>query len=333
MTQALHDPEQGLPRVAAALTTGKELDPAIDPDMAQTYPAASIWTRFDWAHWLFLGPAFVFLSIFAVLPFFELVRMSLTDATFGGVVRGEWTFVGLDNFRALPGNPDVQLAAWNTLAFTGVVTVLSLAGGLAVATLIVRPSLPRGFLQGMIVLSWSMPAVITGNVWRFMFSPDGVVNKLGSFVGMEPQLWLADPSLALTSVSLVAAWQAIPFAALVYKAALMDIPPDQIEAAAIDGATPRQTFFKVVLPQLRPVTLVLFILMMVYALRSFDHIFIMTQGGPGTATTTLPFLAYRTAFSLDNFGLGSAISVISSLLIVFLALAYTRATNRAEVRS
>jgi multiple sugar transport system permease protein len=289
--------------------------------------------RIDWGHWMFLAPAFVFLSVFAALPFVELVRMSLSDATFGGVVRGDWNFVGLDNFASLPGNPDFRLATVNTLVFTAVVVVLSLAGGLAVATLIARTSLPRGFLQGMIVLSWSMPAVITGNVWRFMFSPDGVVNKLGSFVGMPAQLWLADPQLALYSVSFVAAWQAIPFAALVYKAALMDIPPEQIEAAAIDGATPRQTFWRVVVPQLRPVTLVLVILLMVYALRSFDHIFIMTQGGPGTATTTVPLLAYRTAFSLDNFGLGSAISVIASVLIVFLALAYTRAAAQSGGRA
>jgi multiple sugar transport system permease protein len=145
-------------------------------------------------------------------------------------------------------------------------------------------------------------------------------------------LWLADGRLPLVAVALVNAWASVPFATIVYRAALMDIPQELIEAAAVDGAVPRQIILRIIVPLLRPVIVVLTVVTIVYAFRSFDFIYIMTSGGPGTVSTTLPFLAYREAFQVYKYSVGAATAVIAVLIVLVMALVYMRQV-RAEQRA
>jgi multiple sugar transport system permease protein len=128
----------------------------------------------------------------------------------------------------------------------------------------------------------------------------------------------------------VNSWAVIPFNALVFRAALLGVPADVLEAAKIDGARPFHEIWYVLVPSTRPTAIVLLVLTVVYAFRSFDFIYVMTFGGPGTATVTLPFLGYLQAFVRNDYGLGAATSVIAAAVVVALAVLYARSVRREE---
>lgn len=140
---------------------------------------------------------------------------------------------------------------------------------------------------------------------------------------------LVDGHLPLISVALVNAWTVVPFATLVFRAALLDMPPEIPAAAEVDGARPPQLLRYVILPLLRPTILVLGVLALIYAFKSFDYIYVMTFGGPGTASTTLPFLSYRLAFEIYGYSQGASVALIT-VAIVLLALLYMRQVRREE---
>ncbi len=158
----------------------------------------------------------------------------------------------------------------------------------------------------------------------------GMVDSLLGLVHVAPVYWLVDGRLPLVSVALVNAWVAVPFATLVYRAALLDIPSDVLASADVDGARPWQVLRYIVLPLLRPCTLVLAVVSLVYAFKSFDFIYIMTFGGPGTASTTLPFLSYRLAFEIYRYSQGAAVAVVTVAVVVLLAVLYIRQVRREE---
>ena len=274
-------------------------------------------------------PALAFLVVFALLPLYEMISMAFGEVGFAEVVSGEWEHT-TDNFRDLPDSRGFRDALQNTLVFVALVVVASITLGLASAHVIRVNRVSRRMLQTMMVFTWALPPIISGSVWKFILSGDGVANALIGLVGVDRQLWLADPGKALYAVAFVTAWQAIPFAALVLKASLLDIPPEQIEAAAVDGATRRHVFMHITIPHLKPVLVVLTVLITVYSFRSFDLLYVMTQGGPGTASTTLPFLAWRRAFQFGHFGEGAALACVASLFIVAAAAYYSRVSRRLE---
>jgi multiple sugar transport system permease protein len=172
------------------------------------------------------------------------------------------------------------------------------------------------------VLVWALPGVVVGNLWRLLLAHDGPVNAVLEelHVVPGPVPWLVNGDLALVTLSLVSAWMVLPFSTLVLRAAMRDVPRDQLEAAALDGAGAASRFRNVVLPHIRPTVSVLAVLLMVNGFRTFDLTYVMTSGGPGTATATLPFLAYRQAFEGFQYGLGAATAVLSLGIVVVLAV-------------
>lgn len=271
----------------------------------------------------------MFVAVFGIYPLLELFRMSVSTVGFANILDNRWPFVGFDNFSTLFDSPTFSEALTNTLIFVTLVVSISVVGGMAAALALRAATLPRRLTLALLVFVWTLPPVVSGSVWRFLFSSEGVVNEAISRTHIhEPVFWLSDPSLSLYSVAFVNAWAALPFAALVLRAGLMGIPPQTMEAAAVDGASGWRTFWYVTLPQLRPVVLVLIVLITVYAFRSFDFIFIMTLGGPGTSSTTLPYLAYQQAFTLGFFDLGAAVAVIAGLFVAVTAAFYVRLTRR-----
>jgi multiple sugar transport system permease protein len=142
--------------------------------------------------------------------------------------------------------------------------------------------------------------------------------------------FLFDQYWALGAVAFVNAWAVIPFNALVFRAALLNINPEVFEAAALDGANRSKEVRYIMVPSVRPTMLVLLVLTIVYGFRSFDFIYVMTYGGPGTATNTLPFLGYLQAFSRFNFGLGASTSLVAVLVVLVLAVLYARSIHREE---
>jgi multiple sugar transport system permease protein len=271
----------------------------------------------------------MYLAVLTLYPYTELVHMSVSRVVPENLYQ-PWPFVGLAQFQAVLSTPDFQQALLNTFVYVAVVLISGVCGGLATALILWQRSKFSAFVLSVIVFVWAMPPIVNGSVWRFLFDQRGLIDSLLVAVHLPPVFWLVTGKLPLVSVALVNAWVAVPFATIVYRAALLDIPPSLLEAAAVDGARPGQIVRHVVVPLLRPVMLVLGVITVVYAFRSFDFIYIMTYGGPGTVSTTLPFLAYRLAFQSYQFSLGAATAVISVVIVLGLALVYLRQVRQEQ---
>ncbi len=280
----------------------------------------------------FIIPGGVYLLVLAFYPFVNLIWMSLSSVTTLNIVRGSWPFTGLANFRSLFHLEDFLLAFRNTLVFVAVVVGVGMLGGLGAATLLQAKGRLSALGLALMVFTWAMPPVVLGSLWKFLLLPGGLVNTiLGLFTASGPgPLWLVQENLVLISVALVNSWAVIPFGAMVYRAALIDIPLELLDASSVDGATRLQVFMRIKLPLLLPITLILTVLTVVYAFRSFDFIYVMTYGGPGTASTTLPFLSYRLSFINYKYALGASVAVFTVLIVLVLALVYVRALRRTE---
>jgi multiple sugar transport system permease protein len=278
---------------------------------------------------LFLLPAVLYLAALTFFPMLELIRMSVSHVT-PEVLYKEWPFVGLDEFVKATSTAEFRDALLNTLIYVTVVVGCGLIGGLLAALVLWRSTPLASSVFGVIVFVWAMPPLVNGSVWRFLLDQRGLIDSLLTSVHLPAVLWLVEGKLPLISVALVNSWTAVPFATIVYRAALLDIPQEVLEAAAVDGALPRQIVQYVVVPLLRPVMIVLGVVTVVYAFRSFDFIYIMTSGGPGTVSTTLPFLAYRLAFQSYQYSLGSATAVVAVLIVLVMAFVYIRQVRSEE---
>lgn len=277
----------------------------------------------------YLLPAVAVVLVLSLYPLLQLLRMSVSDVDATTLAKA-WSWVGLDNYRAGWETGQTQAALGRTLVFVLIVTGAGLFVGAAGAIAVRRASRGTGVLLGLMVFVWALPPVVNGSVWKFLFADRGLVNAVVAAAGVGPIPFLYDQNLALCSVAFVNAWAVIPFNVLVYRAAILAIDGEILEAARLDGATAWQEIRHVVLPTLRPTTLVLLVLTMVNAFRSFDFIYVMTKGGPGTATNTLPYSSYTQAFVEYDFGAGASTAVISVLLIVLLAALYGRTVVKEE---
>jgi len=271
----------------------------------------------------FAVPGFVYLVAFALYPLYQLVVMAFSDVTSANIL-GKWAPNDLGNFRATTEDPAFGVSVANTLFLVASLLLIGLVTGTVAALAVQKSSSMTNIALGLMIFVWALPPVVAGNLWKFLLSADGVVNSVLISVGAidRPILWLVDGRLALISIILISGWQVLPFATLVIRSALMDVPQDLLEAASLDGAGAAGRFRHVTVPHLRPTYWVLAVLLVVNAFRSFDLIYVVTGGGPGTATYTLPFLAYRQAFQAFQYGVGAATSVLSLLIVFGLAIAY-----------
>ena len=213
-----------------------------------------------------------------------------------------------------------------------VVTAIGMVGGFAVAVAVWSGTPGGSFLLGMMVFVWALPPVINGSIWKFLLGDHGLINETLRGLHLAPQGigFLYDTHFALWSVALVNAWAVIPFNALIFRAALLSVDESVLEAAEVDGARPRHRVRYIFLPHARPAAAVLTVLTIVYAFRSFDFIYVMTSGGPGTSSTTLPYLAYAQAFQNLDYGGGAATALLALVVVVVFALVYARDVRRNE---
>ena len=282
-------------------------------------------TRFGFAL-----PGGIFLGILSIYPIALLVSMSVHEVS-SGTLNKSWPAVGLENFAALWSGSDLGSATINTIVFVAVVTAIGVVGGLGVAIVVRSSAIGSAFLLGMMVFIWALPPVVNGSIWKFLLADQGLINTIVRSSGLgEGVPFLYDSRFALLSVALVNAWAVIPFNALVFRSALLAIDPSILEAASMDGASRLQEIRLILIPSARATAVVLAILTVVYAFRSFDFIYVMTSGGPGSSTTTLPFLSYSQAFVQHDYGIGSATGVLSLLIVALLAIVYVRSTRKEE---
>ncbi|UOQ44052.1 sugar ABC transporter permease [Halobacillus salinarum] len=268
------------------------------------------------AYW-FVLPALVF---FLLLIAYPLVKVLVDSFQYKTLLNpGQSAFAGFANYLNVIKGEYFSTALWNTVIWT----FLSVAGeyvlGITSALALNQNVKGRGFFRGVIVIPWVVPIVVAGMTWQWMLAPDyGIINNWLVNIGIldEPYYWLGETDTALLTVTFVNIWRSFPFYTISLLAALQSVPKELIEAAVIDGAGIRTRFFKIILPQLKSVSLVLIFIHIIWTAVNFEFIWIMTEGGPLHASETLPIQIYRLA--MKEFNVGAASSLASIMLVMMI---------------
>src|SRR5258708_24144732 len=241
------------------------------------------------------------------------------------------TFVGLANYIRLPGDARFVESVWHTLVYTALSVALPLLLG-TLAAVVFHAKFPmRGFLRRLFILPMMATPVAVALVWTMMFHPQlRVLNYLLSLVGIPPQVWIFDQSTVIPSLVLVETWQWTPLIMLIVLGGLASMPREPFEGAEIDGANAWQKLRYITLPMIMPFMMVAVIIRSIDAVKSFDIIYAMTQGGPGTASETINLYLYNVAFSYYDIGYGSAIAVVFFVIIIMISLLLLHLPRRAN---
>lgn len=242
---------------------------------------------------------------------------------------GTFTWIGLDNFVKIFGDPTQVGALSNTLFLAFASVIISNVAGLALALALNRGLKTRYALRVLFFMPVVLSPLAVSYVWKFIFDYNGPINVFLRSIGLDEfaKAWVADPTWAIWTILIVVVWQNIGFAMVIYMAGLAAVPIEIEEAAAIDGANLWQRFWNVTLPSIRPAVAIATTLGLVNGLRIFDQIMAMTGGGPAGATETLATQVYKESFALGNFGYGAALALVLTLIILVFAVIQQRLTN------
>ena len=279
------------------------------------------------SYWVFILPAVLIVGAVILFPWVFTLWMSVNEWKVGESRH----FVGLANYARLAGDGRFLDALWRTLLYTALSVVAPIVLGTA-AALIFNERLPgRGLLRGIFVMPMMATPVAIALVWTMMFNPQlGVLNYLLSLVGIGPQAWVFHPASVIPSLVMVETWQWTPLVMLIVLGGLAALPAEPYESADIDGASSWQKFRFITLPMVAPFLLLAAMIRTVDALKSFDIIYAITQGGPGTASETINLYLYSVAFAYYDVGYGSAIAVVFFVLIVLLSLVLLHLRQRSR---
>ena len=281
---------------------------------------------------IFLGPTLLILVVMLAFPTGYVLLISLRDFQLTNPTAGN-PFVGLENYRTLLSDAAFFAALWKSVLFTVASVALTFGLGMGIALLLNRPNLSGiGLTRTVILVPLILTPLVIGAMYRFMLERDnGIINEILALVGLERIPFLASPTWAMISVILVDAWQWTPFAVLVLLAGLESLPVAPFEAAQMDGASRWGEFWYITMPLLAPVIAVVLLIRTMDAFREFDKIFIMTGGGPGTATQTLPIFLYRAGFQDFNMGFSAATGVVMLIIVTIVSAFYVRQIHTAGV--
>ncbi len=242
-------------------------------------------------------------------------------------------FIGFANYDAVLRDPVFWIALKNTAVWIVGVISLQLALGFAAALLLNRDFAWRGIARSLILIPWVTPSIITGLMWRLMYDGNrGVINDILVRLGIlhQYQPWLADASTALPAVMVALMWQGFPFFSIMILAGLQSVPSELLEAATVDGAGTFRKFFSVTLPLIVPILLTSILLRIIWVANSLDIIYVMTGGGPGYATYTLPVFSYLKAYKALDFGYAATISLLLTLVLVVFVAGYVKRVLKTE---
>ncbi|WP_233626523.1 MULTISPECIES: sugar ABC transporter permease [unclassified Saccharopolyspora] len=277
-----------------------------------------------------MAPAFVLLGLFVAGPILWSCYVSFTNAALTGAAATSPEFVGLENFRRLFSDPDTWRSAWLTVVFTVGSAVLGQnVVGLLIAVLTRhRNRLLRNTVGIAVVAAWVLPELVAAFALYAFLNPAGTLNGVLGAFGWAGANWLY--SVPMLAVVLGNIWRGTAFSMLVYQAALSEVPTELAEAAEVDGAGALRRFWHVTLPVIRRSVLTNLMLVTLQTLGMFTLIYVLTAGGPGSATRTLPLLMYDEAFELDEIGYGASISLVLLAVGALFAVVYARSL-REEV--
>lgn len=264
----------------------------------------------------FLGPFIILALIFQYGPLFLMIKDSFYD--YNLITPDLKTFVGFDNFvRIFSDHGTLQSLIVTVLLSVGVV-LLTIPLAFVLATFLNGKLPARGFVRTMVFLPVITSSVVVATMWTFLLNANGLVNSALGSIGIPSQPFLTSGAQALPAIIVLTVWQQLGMATVLYLGGLQSLPADLIEAARIDGASTIQRFRFITIPLMSRTTVLVVVVITVFALQSFAPAYIMTGGAPNGTTNTLVYLIYRTAFTLQQPGYASAISLL--LLVIALAI-------------
>lgn len=272
-------------------------------------------TRSFWPY-LLIAPTVAGGAFLLLYPLLKAAVISLQHFRMGELIRGGAAFIGLENYQELLTGAEFWQVLLRTVVWTAVNVVLIVVLATGIALMLMR--LRRGMrlaLMSALALAWATPVIAATTIFQWLFQSElGVVNWLlttlgfGSFDGYA---WFADGDATFAVLVILVVWQSVPFAALTLYAGLTTIPAELYESARIDGGTGRQVFWKITVPILRQLFALITALEVIWVAKCFPQIWVLSQGGPGDATTTLPIYAFKVARVLHRYDLGSAVALLT----------------------
>jgi multiple sugar transport system permease protein len=290
---------------------------------------ARLHARHVWHAYLFVAPIVVLFGLFRVVPSVQTLLYSVYRVE---LLRGRFTFVGLDNFRDLVADPTFHRAAANTVVYVAVIVPVSAALGLLLALLFDARFPLRELFKAVYFAPMVTSTVAAAVVWWWLYNPQfGLFNVLLRLARLPAQPWLMSSRTALVSILLFSLWKGLGYNMVIYLAGLQAIPASFLEAARIDGAGALQRFRRITLPLLAPTTAFLLIYNSIQAFQVFDQVFVLTSGGPAGSTNVVVLDLYRQAFERYNFGYAAAEATVLFLLILGVTALQYGYSRRFEV--
>lgn len=280
--------------------------------------------------WLFLSPALIFLAITALFPLAYSLYLSFYKLKLN-LPNQEPKFVGLANYAKMLSDDLLQVSTLNTIGFAFVSVAIEVVVGLMVAMVLCSDTWWSRVSITVLMIPMIMAPVAIGTLWRMMLDPStGIINYFLSYFGVDTIQWLANPLTAKIAVVMVNVWQLVPWVTVIAVAGLKALPGDLIQAALIDGATPRQVFWHIVLPLIRPVLVIIVMMRFTDAFKVFDTIYVMTNGGPGTATEMLPNFIYKQGLKYYDAGYAAALAIVFVVTMTLVTLFFLRLRRKEE---
>jgi multiple sugar transport system permease protein len=280
-------------------------------------------------YWAFAAPAAAIVFVVILFPWIFTLFMSMHDWK----VTGETPFVGFANYAKMLADERFQWAIVRTIWFTAATVIAPVLLGVWAAVCFASQFKWRGLARTLFVLPMMATPVAIALVWTMMFHPQlGVLNYLLTSVGLPPSSWVYDSSTVIPTLVMVETWQWTPLVMLIVLGGIASLPQEPYEAAILDGASAWQMFRHITLPLAWPFIMVAAVIRLIDALKTFDTIYVITLGGPGTSSETINILLYQTAFAYYDLGYGSAIVVVFFLLILLISLLLPRVRQREAWR-
>ena len=293
--------------------------------------------------YLFLLPALAILALGLLVPLYNAVMLSFYDWNFGQ----PWSarrFLGFANFERLLSDPTVWRSVRTTFVFGFWVVTLEMLIGVSLALLLEKAIRGATFIRTIFVMPLMIAPVVVGLIWRYLLDArNGIVDysitQIGEAVpflqglGFETQAWLGDPTLAMVSIVVSDVWQWTPFVFMIVLAGLQGLPGDVMEAAYIDGANWWRMTWHVKLPMLRNILLIALLMRVIDVFRALEVIFVMTGGGPGSATRVLSLTLFQTAFTSRDLGYASTIALLLSVILIVFSLVLLLFSNPLKDRA
>ena len=283
--------------------------------------------RAKWLYWALIAPTAVFALAMTILPLGYSLLTSFHEYRLGKPP----LFVGLQNYVTLLSDRNFHESLVTTLVFTVVSTGMEFVLGLGLALLLKEEFRFQSVIRSSLIIPMVIAPVVVGIIWRLLYNADvGLFSFAVQALTGKNLSVLSSTALALPALILVDIWEWTPFMFLILLAGIQSLPQEPFEAARVDGASPWNVFVHLTLPMLRPVIVVAILIRALDAFTVFDQVFVLTQGGPGTATEVATLMIYKTAFRFSQYGYGAAMAMALLVMVMFFSVAVTRAFRRSS---